>query len=83
VYRDMCRWVVMHHVARGEEAEAMKGGQRSITGARALDLSMTTKRDTRILLWGIEVIVVFLVIFLTVRITLREILLRGSGRGGL
>jgi len=28
----------MHHMARGEEAEAMKGGQGSVTGARALGL---------------------------------------------
>jgi hypothetical protein len=81
VYRDMRRWCVMDHVARGEEAEAMKGGQRSITGARALDLSMTTKGNAGILLGGIEVIVLLIVVFLSVGVTLGEVLGEGTGRG--
>jgi predicted metalloprotease len=60
----------------------MKGGQRSVTGARALGLSMTAEGNTGILLLrGIEVVVVF-VVFITVGVTLGEVLGGGgSGRG--
>jgi hypothetical protein len=70
----------MHHMARGEQAEAMKGGQRSVTGARALSLTMATEGHTRILLRRVEV-VIFIFIFLTVGVNQGEILVRRSGRG--
>jgi len=71
-------------MARGEQAEAMKGGQRSVAGARALGLSMASERHAGILLWWVKVVVLILVlilIFLGVGITRREILIRRSGRG--
>jgi hypothetical protein len=64
---------VMDHMARSEQAEAMKGGQRSITGARALSLTMATEGHTRILLRRVEV-VIFIFVFLTVGIHQGEIL---------
>jgi hypothetical protein len=69
-------------MARGEQAEAMKGWQRSVTGARALGLTMATEGHTGILLRRVKIVVfVFIFIFLTVGVTRGEILLRGSGRG--
>src|SRR5712672_2272757 len=84
VYRDMRRRGVMHHMARGEQAEAMKGWQRSVTGARALGLTVATEGHTGILLGRVKIVVFvffFAFIFLTVEVTLGEILVRESGRG--
>jgi hypothetical protein len=72
----------MHHMARGEQAEAMKGWERSVTGARALGLTMATEGHTRILLRRVKIVIfVFVFIFLTVGVTRREILVLRSGRG--
>jgi hypothetical protein len=79
----MRRRGVMHHMARGEQAEAMKGWQRSVTGARALGLTMATEGHTGILLRQVKMIVIFVffLIFFTVGVTRGEILVRGSRRG--
>jgi hypothetical protein len=83
-------------MARGEEAEAMKGGQGTVTGARALGLSVATEGYTGILLGRIEIVIiiifflffyfyfVFVFIFLTVRVALGEVIggpWGGRGRG--
>jgi hypothetical protein len=82
VYRDMRRRGVMHHMARGEQAEAMKGWQRSVTGARALGLTMATEGHTGILLRRVKIVIlIFIFIFLTVGVTRGEILVRKSRRG--
>jgi len=63
----------MHQMMRGEQAEAMKGLQRSITGARALSLTMTTKGHTGTLFRRVK-IVNSVFIFLSVGLARGELL---------
>jgi hypothetical protein len=73
---------VVDHVAGSEQAEAMQGRQRGVTGACALSLPVTTEGRTGIFLrWIQVVIIVLLVLFLiNVMVTLGEVLGGGSRR---
>jgi hypothetical protein len=82
VYRDMRRRGVMHHMARGEQAEAMKRWQRSVTGARTLGLTMATEGHAGILLRRVKIVIfLFLFILFAIGFTRGEVLVPGSGRG--
>jgi hypothetical protein len=72
----MSRWRVMHHMARGEQAEALQGRQRRVTDIiiRIVRLSVTAERI--VLRWiRVIIVLVFFLVLLSIMVALGKVLL--------